>query len=853
MSGKAVMLKNILAVCGLMALAAGCEQSASRATTSKATTSGAKATENPANSQSQPTDPDAVPATARDVLERMVAAYRGAEGYSDAGRLDFRLQIAGEEEARETPPFAASFARPNKLRMEVYQTVLVCDGDRWRARIDHPGISNDVLDGPAPAKLSLEKIYEDEILFSSLTGGLAGGALQPLLLLGDDPLKQMLDGNPSLELLEPEKIGDRNCLRVAAHREDGDLIFWIDEAEYLLRRLDFPTQGLKQMLTEQTQSTIDAVSLRAEFHDARFVPPEEDAFVLDLPAGAELVERFNPRKVDNPPPPPPSSLLGHQAPDFEFVALDGEKITRESLQGKTVVIGFWATLPTEGQSGLPILAQIYEKVKDDENVRFLAVSIDTENVTNDKLEDALTAMKVDVPVARATHGDVLALFDIEGIPNLFLLGTDGVVQDNEPGANPALVDAIPARIEKLAAGESLHAEALARHEQRLADYRRSLEEGDSIPLAEIAPRSDPAKIKLTKLWTAAVASAAGAGGDDAAGEDTANDDGEDPDDAGNDAASLLHLTEPGNLLVIDQNGSPLILVNDGWRSVAEIDAQGTVLAKHELAVPDDQIVAFLRTAVDAEDRRLFVGAAGACQKLYVFDAAWQPKFSYPEEANADVADVAFADLEADGQPELYVSFWGVVGVHRVGLDGRRAWGNREVENALRIAPAALDGQLGIACVNIASTGSSLTVISPAGKKLRDVRIEGRNLVRIESADLDGDGQLEYCGVDAPKPGAQSLVGLDIDGSELWEHPLATGIHEAPIEFVAAAKLLPGGKGHWLAAGPDGALLFIAANGELLDSFHYGAALTGLATTEIDGQPVLLVSTRQGVDAWQVGE
>ena len=873
MSGKAVMSEKIapprfapvwlpaLAACGLMLLAAGCEKSASRATTSTGASSGAKPAENAV--KPKPADAAAEPASGREVLERMVAAYRRATGYSDAGRLDFRLQIAGDEEARETPPFAASFVRPNKLRMEVYQTVLVCDGERWRARIDHPGISNDVLDGPAPAKLSLEKIYEDEILFSSLTGGLAGAALQPLLLLGDDPLKQILDGNPSLEMLEPEKIGEWNCLRVAAHREDGDLIFWIDEAEYLLRRLEFPTRGLKKMLEQDTQATIDAVALRAEFHDARFEPPEDDAaFVLDLPAGAQLVERFNPRKIDNPPPPPPSSLLGQQAPDFEFTSLDGEKITRESLAGKVVVIDFWATWCQPCQASLPILAQAYEKFKDNENVRFLAVSIDTEDVANDKLEEAFAVMKVDVPIVRATAGDILKQFGFEGIPNLFVLGPDGVVQDNEPGVNSALAQELPARLEKLAAGESLHAETLARHEQRVADYQRSLEEpldeqGDDpnkIPLAEIAPRSEPSKLKLTKLWTAGVSSTGSAGGDDAASENAAEDDPASEDAAaGDDAANALHLTEPGNLLVIDENGSPLILVNDGWRSVAEVDAQGAVRAKHELAVTDDQIVAFLRTAVDAEDRRHYIGAAGACQKLHVFDDAWQLEFSYPDEASSDVADVLFADLEADGQPELYVSFWGIVGVHRVGLDGQRAWGNREVENALRMTPTAIDGQVGIACVNIASTGSSLAVISPAGKKLRDVRIEGRNLVRIESADLDGDGRLEYCGVDAPRPGAQALVGLDIDGSELWEHPLATGIHEAPIEFVAAARLLPGGQGHWLAAGPDGALLFIAANGELLDSFHYGAALTGLATTEIDGRPVLLVATRQGVDAWQVGE
>jgi hypothetical protein len=53
------------------------------------------------------------------------------------------------------------------------------------------------------------------------------------------------------------------------------------------------------------------------------------------------------------------------------------------------------------------------------------------------------------------------------------------------------------------------------------------------------------------------------------------------------------------------------------------------------------------------------------------------------------------------------------------------------------------------------------------------------------------------------------------------------------------------------AGPDGAVLIIDSTGQLVDSFHYGATLTGIATAQIDGAPALLISTAEGVDAWKV--
>jgi hypothetical protein len=56
---------------------------------------------------------------------------------------------------------------------------------------------------------------------------------------------------------------------------------------------------------------------------------------------------------------------------------------------------------------------------------------------------------------------------------------------------------------------------------------------------------------------------------------------------------------------------------------------------------------------------------------------------------------------------------------------------------------------------------------------------------------------------------------------------------------------------WLIAGPDGSINILAFDGKPTESFHYGAALTGLAAAEAGNETLLLVSTAGHVEAWQV--
>jgi hypothetical protein len=53
------------------------------------------------------------------------------------------------------------------------------------------------------------------------------------------------------------------------------------------------------------------------------------------------------------------------------------------------------------------------------------------------------------------------------------------------------------------------------------------------------------------------------------------------------------------------------------------------------------------------------------------------------------------------------------------------------------------------------------------------------------------------------------------------------------------------------AGPDGSIHVISEDGELFDSFYYGAALTGLAAAKLGEVNVLLVATEEGVSAWRI--
>ena len=119
-----------------------------------------------------------------------------------------------------------------------------------------------------------------------------------------------------------------------------------------------------------------------------------------------------------------------------------------------------------------------------------------------------------------------------------------------------------------------------------------------------------------------------------------------------------------------------------------------------------------------------------------------------------------------------------------------------------------------------------------------------------AADLQGDGHRLWCGLTASQAGKNLAVGLSVNGEPLWQYVLPDGVQSGPIERIIAGQITREGPSQWILPGADGSIHFISPDGKLLDKFNYGAALQGLATVQIDGQPVLVVSSAKGLEAWK---
>jgi hypothetical protein len=143
-------------------------------------------------------------------------------------------------------------------------------------------------------------------------------------------------------------------------------------------------------------------------------------------------------------------------------------------------------------------------------------------------------------------------------------------------------------------------------------------------------------------------------------------------------------------------------------------------------------------------------------------------------------------------------------------------------------------------------------INDEGKDGSPMSLTGRFLRWVTLADLDGDGQTECCAIASTKVGVEAAVGLSPSGEALWTYDLPIGAHaNAALEMVSAGHL--GSSGKWVLAGSDGSVHILNANGQLIDQFHVGTAISGLSVAKIDGIGALVVATDQGVDAWRVAE
>jgi thiol-disulfide isomerase/thioredoxin len=763
------------------------------------------------------------PLSGRDVLKRMADAYHKASTYADAGEVHLVAEADGEKVIDKKADFSVSFQRANKIRLQAYRTMVVCDGEKFYGSLgNHP---NEVLVRPAPPRLTLKTLFADQTLAMGLMTGFAGGLPQVMLLLADDPLKVMLADTDEPTLSESGQIEGRDCYRVKISRaQDGMATFWIDKQTFVLRRIMMPTDGIRQDISRERP--VDRVSLVAEFTGAKFddkIDPK--AFAFEVPEGAKIVKFFVPSELAY------MDWLGKKAPELKFFDLDGKPVTSTSLAGKIVVFEFWASWCGPCRRSLPNMEKVYERFKGNPKVAFYAVSVDEPNAQDKELVKAFADMKIHIPILRDPEKSGAAL-RFTGIPTVFVLGSDGVVQDCKAGAGQNLSEELPAKIEKLLAGQNVFEAPLKEFQSQLEQYGKALDElyaSDSAPSESSKPtdtktadtktaeRSDPKTMKLVPLWKCA------------------------------------DLKAPGNILVLGGKNQPTRLaVIEGWKSVAEVGLDGKRIAMHSLDLEESEVIGSLREAAGADGKRYIVAFMTTHQRCHVLDENWKVVARYPEDAlknpHSGIVDVELADLNGDGKLELCVSYLGVVGVQGASLEGKNLWRNRSISNAGGMLSGP--GEKGRSLVYCTNGTDTIAVLDGEGQRKGEITVPNCLLHWIVAADLRGDGKPLWCGMAAPKVGENVAVGISPKGERLWSYQLPPGI-PSPMEPIVAGKLTREGPGQWILPGSDGSVHILLADGKPLDKFNSGAMLQGMATVEIDGRPALLISSPNGLQAWKV--
>ncbi|MCH7735961.1 MAG: TlpA family protein disulfide reductase [Chloroflexi bacterium] len=155
-----------------------------------------------------------------------------------------------------------------------------------------------------------------------------------------------------------------------------------------------------------------------------------------------------------------SSGEGSEAPDFEFSLFQGiqEVGFRDGnlarLEGKPIVLNFWAGLCPPCRAEMPQFQVFYEEFKDDIQLLGIDIGIFTGLGSHANAEELLLELGITYPAGWTDDGSVPRKYGVTAMPTTVFISSDGTIVEKSVGA-------IDANFLARASRELLEAEAAA--------------------------------------------------------------------------------------------------------------------------------------------------------------------------------------------------------------------------------------------------------------------------------------------------------------------------------------------------------------------------------------------------------
>jgi peroxiredoxin len=118
---------------------------------------------------------------------------------------------------------------------------------------------------------------------------------------------------------------------------------------------------------------------------------------------------------------------GDQAPAVTVTTLEGERLELEKLEGKAVLLDFWATWCVPCVAELPVFVDLYDQGKTRKDFVMIGVSLDGDEKM---LRRFLKKHRVEWHQVNGPKGgaqEAAERFGVIGLPAVFLIGPDGKI------------------------------------------------------------------------------------------------------------------------------------------------------------------------------------------------------------------------------------------------------------------------------------------------------------------------------------------------------------------------------------------------------------------------------------------